>query len=231
MVIKLLDLFCGGGGCAVGYKRAANELGISIQISGIDIKPIKHYPFGFSQANAMHFLDTNWIISNGFTHIHASPPCQLFSRSTASKADRSEYPDLLTPVLEFLRQSPVPSVTENVMPAPLRGDIILNGQMFGLKVIRERKFELNGWFCMQPGKGQIKKNSVVNGDLMTVTSKGIYRKKITNRFTHIPGKTLLDKQRHSMGIDWMNQKELGQAIPPAYTHYIGLQWFSMLLNR
>jgi DNA (cytosine-5)-methyltransferase 1 len=42
-----------------------------------------------------------------------------------------------------------------------------------------------------------------------------------------PGYLMADKQA-AMGIDWMTQAELSQAIPPAYTEYIGRQLLAAL---
>jgi DNA (cytosine-5)-methyltransferase 1 len=86
----VLDLFCGGGGAAMGYARAGFE------VVGVDINPQPHYPFEFHQADALEFpLD-------GYDAIHASPPCQAYSvtRFTHSKT----YPDLIGPIREHLRR-------------------------------------------------------------------------------------------------------------------------------
>jgi DNA (cytosine-5)-methyltransferase 1 len=222
-MIKLLDLFCGTGGCSRGYELAARELGLHIEITGIDSVVQPRYPYNFINADAVKFMRMHW---KSFTHIHASPPCQKFSRSTSGKRKKGfEYIDLLTPVADFLESCPVESVIENVMPAPLRADVILNGQMFGLKVIRARKFQLNNWFMMRPGSPGIRKGATLTGDLMTVVSGGSYEHGGPHKFDHIPGRRKVDKMKYAMGIDWMNQVELGQAIPPAYTKYIGLNWF------
>src|SRR6476660_7498674 len=104
---RLLDLFCGAGGAAMGYHRAGFE------VAGVDIKPQPHYPFEFHQADAMTYpLD-------GFDVIHASPPCQAFTQMSArwrgkgGKADSHE--DLLTPILEKLASNRVPYIVENVV--------------------------------------------------------------------------------------------------------------------
>ena len=64
---KLLDLFCGAGGCSVGYHRAGFD------VTGVDIKPQPRYPFEFVRANALEYLAEHGC---QFDAIHASPPCQ-----------------------------------------------------------------------------------------------------------------------------------------------------------
>jgi DNA (cytosine-5)-methyltransferase 1 len=87
---RLLDLFCGAGGCSVGYARAGFE------VVGVDIKPQVNYPYGFIQADALDVLRTGAVPparvggsmwtrpgwTEDFDAIHASPPCQAYSRVT-----------------------------------------------------------------------------------------------------------------------------------------------------
>ncbi len=126
---RLLDLFCGAGGAAMGYHRAGFD------VVGVDIKPQPHYPFEFHQADALTFpLD-------GFDAIHASPPCQHRAPVTAWRGDRDNHPDLLTPMLGRLRaEATVPWVVENVPGRPFGHDLVLCGSMFGLRVRRHRWF-------------------------------------------------------------------------------------------
>ena len=126
---RLLDLFCGAGGAAMGYHRAGFD------VVGVDIAPQPRYPFEFHQADAMTFpLD-------GFDAIHASPPCQAYSRLRhlpwlAGK----EYPLLLTPTWERLATHGVPWVIENVADAPMPYSIVVCGWTIGLPIYRHRRF-------------------------------------------------------------------------------------------
>ncbi len=204
-------MYCSAGGCSEGYARAAEELGHTIEITGVDIKPQPNYPFMFVLGDAITFAKQT---AGYFTHYHASPPCQEHSR-TKSLHD-AIYPDLLSPTRDALRQTGKPFIIENVMGAKMDNAIILDGPMFGLPIIRKRKFESNR-LILQPGKGYKK--------------RGKYAKNCTRRdfdgYFIIGGHQMgtLSEWRQAMGIDWMTRDELAEAIPPAYTHWIGLQLF------
>lgn len=120
---KLLDLFCGAGGAAMGYHRAGFE------VTGIDINPQPHYPFKFIQADAMTYP------LGGFDCYHASPPCQRYSILTRGlHQDRIEnYPDLIAPIRDRLLHTGKPYVIENVEGARklLINPVKLCGTMFG----------------------------------------------------------------------------------------------------
>lgn len=208
----LLDLFCGAGGAAMGYHRAGFNV-----VVGIDLHPQKHYPFTFIQMDAMEALDPR--VLRQFDAIHASPPCQRHSVATMAE-NRESHPDLLPLVLDALRASGRPWVVENVPGAPVPNPIVLCGLMFGLKVFRHRLFASSeileapehishrgrrigeGMFSVAGGAGWWKTWGTVQRDVMKGTAA---------------------EWRDAMGIDWMTRKELTQAIPPAYTEWIGRQ--------
>ena len=127
---RLLDLFCGAGGCSMGYHRAGFD------VTGVDIRQMSRYPFEFHKADALEFpLD-------GFDAIHASPPCQDHSVTQNFTTRRHGSGWMLAATRERLEASGLPWVIENVPGAPMRPDFKLCGCMFGLKRLkRERWFE------------------------------------------------------------------------------------------
>jgi len=218
-MIKLLDLYCGAGGAAMGYYQAAQDLGISIEITGIDINPQPNYPFNFIQADAIQYLDNNY---KKYTHIHSSPPCQAYSVATAPFRKKGKnYPDLIEPTRKLLLKTGLPCIIENVPNAPIRADLILKGYVFDLKVIRKRHFEFINSFILQPQFERIK-GSVKNGDYISVYGKGHYIDKKGFVMPKFKKKSVLETWKYAMGINWMkNNREIAESIPPAYTRYIG----------
>lgn len=210
---KLLDLFCGAGGCSMGYYQAGFE------VTGVDINPQKNYPFKFIQCDV---FDTGLIFEK-YDVIHASPPCQNYS--VASKYMRNKgkkYSDLLSKTRDLLIRSGKIYVMENVPGAPMRNYVKLCGTSFNLgtsefSLIRHRLFECNIMLFTPPCQHTNKLAITVCG---TGTMSGM-RDKI---------KRNLKKSEvcEAMGIDWMTLKELSQAIPPAYTEYLGEQLIQVL---
>lgn len=198
----LLDLFCGAGGAAMGYHRAGFD------VVGVDIKPQPHYPFEFHQADALTFpLD-------GFDAIHASPPCQLFSRAKHLRDAQGGKPsvlDLIAPTRELLRPLGLPYVLENVPGAPLINPLMLCGSTFGLGVRRHRLFESTA-LLQSPGACRHREQG---------RPIGVYH--VLNDDIPHGGRTArtLDEANSAMGIDWMTWGELKEAIPPAYTEWVG----------
>lgn len=200
--MRLLDLFCGAGGAAMGYHRAGFE------VVGVDIKPQKHYPFEFHQADALEYCAEH---GREFDAIHASPPCQRYSVSTPPSR-KSGHPDLIGATREALEACGRTYAIENVTGARmlLRNPIVLCGTMFGLPIWRHR------WFEVVPAATNLLPPCRHDGVPVLIT--GTTRRKGYKR-----ADPPIAVRRWAMGIDWMVTAELDEAIPPAYTEWIGRQ--------
>lgn len=195
---RLLDLFCGAGGAAMGYHQ------VGFDVVGVDIAPQPRYPFTFHQADAMTYP------LEGFDAIHASPPCQAYSTMTRCRPGLSErYPDLVGPLRERLRKAGLPWVIENVVGAPLVNPMLLCGSMFGLPIHRHRLFEASFLLPL-----------ILHGGWDRPTSRAGHWEPGT--IISVSGNcSPIALARAAMGIEWMNRRELSEAIPPAYTQWIG----------
>lgn len=228
--MRLLDLFCGAGGCAVGYHRAGFT-----DIVGVDVADQPNYMFEFHRADAMSILSDlvagqslkiglfSEYRLNDFAAIHASPPCQGYCALKHLHPNKRR--SMLIPVMrDLLIQSKLPFVIENVPGAPLECPVKICGSAFGLRVRRHRLFESNarlcGTICDHGRQGQ------------PVTVAGTGGKRINRRKDDHGGSVNmplnLHDARHAMGIDWMTRAELSQAIPPLYTEFVGKQLLAAL---
>lgn len=206
---RLLDLFCGAGGAAMGYARAG------FQVVGVDINPQPHYPFEFIQADAMTFpLD-------GFDAIHASPPCQAYSSGSKMRTGyESKFPRLIEPVRERLQEWGGAWIIENVVGAPLRSPTLLCGETFGLRVRRHRLFETTHLI--------FNSGCQHHGDIV-----GVYGDHPEDAYVHTRGGLRRAKSiaeaRDAMGVPWMQTwREIKESIPPAYTQLIGEQLMEVM---
>lgn len=201
---RLLDLYCGAGGAAMGYHRAGFD------VVGVDLNPQPRYPFEFHQGDAFEYLGR---YGHLFDLVHASTPCQRFIGT--GMFDRSKHPDLLTPTRSALIALGIPYVLENVECAPMRADAKLCGSMFGLAVRRHRLFESSVLLFKQPRPCDHSTRAIgVYGHPRGANAKW--------------GRGAAADWPLAMGIDWMSTKELSQAIPPAYTEWIGRQLIAAL---
>jgi DNA (cytosine-5)-methyltransferase 1 len=225
--MRLLDLFCGAGGAAAGYEQAGFA-----EILGVDIKPQPNYPYDFMLGDALEVGMLGFV--EQFDAIHASPPCQGYSRLRHLPwlKDR-DYPRLIEPTREMLIDRGIPFVIENVEDAPLSRapalfgghGLMLCGQMFDLPgQFRHRRFESSVILAQPPHRRHT---------FVMQTGRAVLGKRYPRRFAgitdwqesggvagHFGNK---ERAERSMGIDWMTVDELRQAIPPAMTKFIGTQ--------
>jgi DNA (cytosine-5)-methyltransferase 1 len=218
---RLLDLFSCEGGAGMGYHQAGFD------VVGVDIVNQRRYPFEFHQADALAYVAEH---GHEYDAIHASPPCQAYS--ITKHAHTVEHPDLLAPTRAALQAVGKPYVIENVVGAPLIDPLLLCGTMFGLKapdtdgtrlaLQRHRLFESNIWLMGAGG-------CVHDGD-QVAGAYGRRRPAPPQHAKHPPRRLhpAPHRPRRALGIDWMTLHGLSQAIPPAYTEFIGAQLLDAL---
>lgn len=209
---KLLDLFCGAGGASHGYDLAGFD------VLGVDINPQPNYPYRFVQDDATQW-DAQWL--RVFDVVHASPPCQAYSDLAHRNGNADQWPQLIDPIRDNLIDAGVAYVIENVEGAPLVDPVMLCGTMFdGLRVLRHRLFESN--MRLQQPPHTTPHPLVFTHD----KRKGHYgRLNQDVSFVQVTGggNCTIANARSAMGIDWMTKAEINEAIPPAYTQWIGHQ--------
>lgn len=190
--LRLLDLFCGAGGAAMGYSRAGFD------VVGIDHVAQPRYPFEFIQADALEYVAEH---GHEYDAIHASPPCLFASKATAWRGNREDHVNLIPAICWFVQMSGQPYVVENVTDA--RGWLykpwMLCGSMFRLNVQSHRYFESN----------------------VAVSPPASCHHHPTDCIRDHGGKQPESALRTALECEWMTVKEARQAIPPAYTEYIG----------
>jgi DNA (cytosine-5)-methyltransferase 1 len=212
---RLLDLCCGQGGATKGYQDAG------FYVVGVDIDACRDYPGDeHHQCDALEFAAAH---AHEYDFIHASPPCQGFSSATADEY-RSQYPNLIPGIREILQPLGKPFVIENVVPAakkaPMRRDLLLCGEMFGLRVVRHRIFEFGGGLEItqpfhRPHRGAAKGSG--RRSRGTYTTDGYY----FGVYGEAADRGTIQEWRDAMGIDWMTARhDLAEALPPVYTRYI-----------
>jgi DNA (cytosine-5)-methyltransferase 1 len=216
--MKLLDLFCCAGGAGMGYNKAGFD------VTGVDIKDQPNYPFTFIKNDVMEVLQDKEFLSQ-FDVIHASPPCQGYSKATKDDSVYVHYsqgkqtPKLIEPVRKVLIETGKYYIIENVVGA--KNDLIepfyLTGFMFDLPIERKRYFETN--FPVKQPEAKAKRG---------FTKRYAEKNNIDYRDMSVTGKSRrkgsIDVWRKVMEMPWAGRAwELTEAIPPAYTHYIGEQ--------
>lgn len=217
---RLLDLFCGAGGAAAGYHRAGFD------VVGVDIVHQPNYPFEFWRADALRIAKQTYLLAGmRFDAIHASPPCQFVTTvsATARKHHGASYPNLIPETRKLLQATALPYVIENVEFARrhLVNPVRYCGSSFGLDLRRHRLFEStvelaaprcdHSW--QTPRFRSLDSRIVKRGGLASVV--GVHGN--CNYAGEFPLRC------KAMGIDWMTNDELVEAIPPAYAEHIGAQ--------
>lgn len=209
-------MFCGAGGAGEGYRRAGFE------VVGVDIEWHYYFPGDLIVGDAMQMLGDRHLLDR-FDVIHASPPCQGYS-TMSNMPNAREYPKLIAAVRSALWAWGGPYVIENVTGAraDMHYPVMLCGSMFGLEgtgrdgvtrqLRRHRLFESNvplmTMECQHEGQ-----------------PVGIYGTGGGGQMNR-GYKAHLEDGREAMGIQWMSMEDLREAIPPAYTEFIGEQLIS-----
>lgn len=208
----------------MGYHMAGFE------VYGIDKNPQPNYPFRFRQTDVLR-LNPKWI-RKYFVAVVGSPPCLGYT-SLASRYPHIKHDKLIPATRDLMEATGLPYIIENVANA--RAELIkplqLCGSSFALRVRRHRLFETGGGLVIDNAppcdhswqmrhRPYLLRKSLARGISAPTGVVSVH-----GGSQHWPTDNLPDFNMRiacaAMGIDWMNQLELNQAIPPIYTYWLG----------
>lgn len=243
-MLRLFDLFCCEGGASQGYSQAG------FQVYGLDLfedYTRKRYPFPAHKGDAIAAMDKlltggTLEFDNGevlglsdFAVLTASPPCQHASAATRA-IDRSNYPRLIPPIRDAFIASGKFYIIENVRGADLIQPTELCGCMFNMTAVdtdgitlhlqRPRRFESN--VTLVPPKRCDHSDHEWVGGSYGGARRDKYEAKYVRKGGYVPAKKV---QQELLGIDWMTERGMHQAIPPKYTQWLGWQLRFPLARR
>lgn len=218
--LRLVDLCCKGGGASMGYYLAGFD------VIGVDREPQPDYPFPFVQAD-LRDLTPEWLREHADA-VAGSPPCQ--AHSDLAHRTGQEYPDYIPETRALMRASGLPYSLENVEGAPLLDPLVLCGTQFpGLRVLRHRLFESN--VPLAEPRPHPERHPLV----FTHDKRKPHFGKLDQATAFVQvtggGNCTVDNARDAMGIWWLGKDGLNQAIPPAYTEWIGRQLAAHMLGQ
>jgi DNA (cytosine-5)-methyltransferase 1 len=225
---RLLDLFACEGGASVGYARA----GFDVHAVDLDANRLARNPHAWAIADAFDIIDQ---YGAGFDVIHASPPCQGYTRGNAGR--ETAWPKLIPAVREALEATGKPYVIENVKDAgpEMVNPVGLCGCMFDLSTIdtdgvrihlqRLRLFETN-WGLTAPRPCDHTAHKLVAG-----AYGGARRDKYEAKYVRKGGYVPADKSvvKALLGVEHdMTWGGLFECLPPAYTEHIGRELMAQI---
>jgi hypothetical protein len=220
---RLLDAFCCAGGASVGYARAGFD------VVGVDLDPgvARWYPFEGYQGDAVEFIRRH---GHEFDAIVGSPPCQDGTTLTRGNRKRDAWKgdshvNLIPATRDAMTSTGKPYIIENVegFRRELVDPVRLCGLSFNLKVFRHRYFESNIPLNV-PDHPTHRGHRVAgwrhgirhDGDMFAVYGDG-------------GGKGSLTEWQSTMEMPWVTEKHyIAEAIPPAYTEFLGRQLIAHL---
>lgn len=220
----LLDLCCRMGGATTGYQHAG------FFVIGVDVEKQKGYPGDvFIYDDMFNVLSREFLTEHSVVCIHASPPCQEANALNigTNNTRANEHKQVIPALRARLRDLNVPYVLEQPTSSrkgTIRRDLTLCMDMFKgtMKppwVQKHRSFEINGFTVPQPKHKKHK--GFVRGWRHGVNRIGTCAPYVAG-YGAGGGKATAEELQHAMQIDWMNDRfDLCEAIPPAYTKFIG----------
>lgn len=212
--LTVLDACCCAGGAAMGWYLAGWD------VVGVDVVDQPRYPFPLIVGDAIEYIRAH---GHEYDMVHASWPCQHSAAITRGTNRRlgKKYPDLYGPGRAAQIATGRPYMIENPDARP---DVVLCGTQFGLPILRHRKFEAGGWFPLAlphtPHRGRVRGHrhgKHYDGPYVAAYGRG-------------GGKATVPEMQAAMQITWTDVRhELTEAIPPAYTQFLGEQAAEQIL--
>lgn len=219
---RILDLYCKAGGASMGYFMALAADGFEIE--GLDLEPQPNYPFRFFQGDALAIDPRK--VRRRYHAVVASPPCLGYT-TLANLHQHIKHDRLIPATRDVLEEIDLPYVIENVenAKAELIDPVQLCGSSFGLRVRRHRLFEAN-FELTAPACNHAWQSKHRPYRLTGAAARGRYPYSgivPVHGGGQLVGGNDLWYGSVAMGIDWMTRAELNQAVPPAFTYYLGRQ--------